>query len=61
VFDLGALKQSVDEVDEVTLPKVKAMLEEVIQGLHGVLDRLNGMSVVVVVPEKKGEVTWTRF
>jgi hypothetical protein len=54
-MDLTGAKGAVDSINERTIPQIEAALREVIQDLHELLDRVNGISVVVIVPPRKGQ------
>jgi hypothetical protein len=51
--DLTGAAAAVKGINEQTIPEIAAALKEAIEELHGVLDRLNGVSVVVIVPPRK--------
>jgi hypothetical protein len=52
-MDLTGAKGAVDGINEKTIPELEGAFKNAVQDLHELLDRLNGISVVVIVPPRK--------
>jgi len=52
-LDLSGAHAAVEDLNKTTIPEAAAALREMVEELHGVLDRMNGISVVMIVPPRE--------